>query len=276
MVIRPGVLLAGMLCLPGFAAAPSPREIVKNAAAAAERDWNRAPEYSYCEREVVTNGRSKTVRTQQVLMIDGSPYKRLTAVDGRSLSSEQQADEERKLEAETARRAAESAEVRDRRIAEFARRHQRDHALMKEIPEAFEFRIIGERNAGGRRVWVLAAEPRPGYRPASLYGRVLKSMRGTLWIDQQNTEWVRVEGEVFEPVTLGRFLAKVQPGTKFLLEQAPVAADLWLPIRFSLRVDSSVLLWSRRSARDETYWNYQPGSQAAALGCAVPAKRLTR
>jgi hypothetical protein len=101
-------------------------------------------------------------------------------------------------------------------------------------------------------------------------------MRGTVWIDQRDYRWVKVEAEVFKPVTLGRFLAKVQPGTKFLLEQAPVAADLWLPIRFSVRVDSSVLLWSRRSARDETYWNYQAGSGPAASGRAEPRKQLTR
>jgi hypothetical protein len=275
MTTRPLIVLAG-LALPCVAAAPSPREIVKRSVVAMERNWSRAPEYSYSERDVERNGGSQTVRTHEVLMIGGSPYYRLTSVGGRGLSPQQQAEEDRKLRTEIASRNSESAEARSRRIAEFARQRQQDHALMREMAEAFDYRILGERTVANRRVWVLTAVPRPGYQPASLQMRVLKGMRGTLWIDQQDFQWVKVEAEVFAPVAFGMFIAKVQPGTKFVLEQAPVAPGLWLPAHFGIRVDSSILFWTRRTTRDETYWNYQPGPQAAALGAGAAAEPFTR
>lgn len=54
-------------------------------------------------------------------------------------------------------------------------------------------------------------------------------MRGTLWIEKSTFQWVRVEAEVFRPVSIEGFLAQVQPGTRFLLDQAPVSETSGYP-----------------------------------------------
>jgi len=46
-------------------------------------------------------------------------------------------------------------------------------------------------------------------------------MTGHLWIDQRDSQWVRVEAEVVRPVSFFGFFAKVGKGTRFLLEQEP-------------------------------------------------------
>jgi hypothetical protein len=66
-----------------------------------------------------------------------------------------------------------------------------------------------------------------------------------------------VTAAVFRPVAFGLFLAHVQPGTEFTLEEAPVEGDLWLPAHFQVKVDAKVLLWSRRSVDNETYSDYR-------------------
>ncbi|HLY20412.1 MAG TPA: hypothetical protein VKR61_24465 [Bryobacteraceae bacterium] len=84
-------------------------------------------------------------------------------------------------------------------------------------------------------------------------------MRGKMWIDEQQYQWVKVQAEVFRPVTFGLFVAQVEPGTEFALEQKPVAPNLWLPSHFSMQVKARVLrYWSHNSADDETYWDYKP------------------
>lgn len=269
MKLLPG-LLAGLLAVPCFGAALSPREIVRRSVAMMERNWTHAPEYSFREHDVETSGDSRTTKTQQVLMIDGSPYYRLISRNGRPLSAQEQAEEERKLRQEAARRQGESAEARARRIAQYKEERRQNQALLREMAEAFNYRMAGERMVEGRRVWVLEASPRAGYHPKSFQTRVLKGMRGTMWIDQRQFQWVKVEAEVFRPVAFGLFIAKVQPGTKFELRQAPVTEDVWLPSHFSMRVDSSILWWDRRSTDDETYSNYQPMNETTAAG---PARR---
>ena len=49
-----------------------------------------------------------TVKTYEVLMVDGSPYNRLIAINDRPLSQGDQAEEERKLRDEIRRRKHES------------------------------------------------------------------------------------------------------------------------------------------------------------------------
>ena len=130
---------------------------------------------------------------------------------------------------------------------------------------------MGEQESGGLKVWELAATPRPGYQPKSTHTRVLTGMRGTLWIDEATYQWVKVEAEVFRPVSFGLFIAKVRPGMGRSLEQAPVGNGLWLPRHFSMRVDASILFWGRKSSDDETYLNYRPMNERAASngGAAV-------
>jgi hypothetical protein len=61
------------------------------------------------------------------------------------------------------------------------------------------------------------------------------------------------------------FLARVGPGTRFLLEQEPVAGDLWLPKHFSMHVNASALGFiNEDSVDDETYRDYRPMPQTSA------------
>ena len=81
-------------------------------------------------------------------------------------------------------------------------------------------------------------------------------MRGKMWIDAEQYQWVRVHAEVFRPVAFGLFIAHVEPGTEFTLEEKPVQSGLWLPSHFSMQVRANVLFLSRNSNDDETYSNY--------------------
>jgi len=114
--------------------------------------------------------------------------------------------------------------------------------------------------------WILDAEPRPGYEPSDHEGRVLKGMKGRLWIDKATNQWVKVHAEVVKPVTFYGFLAKVGPGTEFELEQTPVADGVWMPKVFNVSVHASALgFLSENSTDNETYRDYQPMPQASAL-----------
>jgi hypothetical protein len=92
--------------------------------------------------------------------------------------------------------------------------------------------------------------------------KVLKGMRGRLWIDEASGQWVKVQAQVIQPVSLFGFFAKVHPGTRFLLEQEPVAHHLWLPKHFVTHVSASALgFFNEDSTDDETYSKYEPMSQ---------------
>jgi len=231
--------------------------IIQRSVEANERDWKADPQYSYVERDV-QNGVN---RTNQVMMIEGSPYYRLVAIDDQPLSKEEQAKEEQKLQQAIAQRKRESPQQRAARIAQYEKDRRRDHLMMEQLTQAFNFTLEGEQKLGANDVYVLRATPRPGYIPPNRDTRVLTGMNGTLWIDRQTYQWVKVEAHVIHPVAIEGFLARVEPGTQFELEKAPVANGVWLPKHFAMKAHAKVLgLFSHKQQEDDTYWGYQKGT----------------
>jgi hypothetical protein len=257
-------------CAFGASAQISASEIVARSVANTKADWQAAPHYDFTERDVeIKHGRG--VKTYRVMMIDGSPYNKLISVNGKLLGASQAAAEEKKLREEIASRQQEKPEDRAKRVGEYQEERRQDNALLQSMVHAMNFRLSGEATVDGRRCFVLEGTPRPEYRPTSRETKVLKGMRGTMWIDQQAYQWVKVRAEVFRPVAFGLFIAQVEPGTEFTLEQKPIAGGLWLPSHFSMRVKAEVLhLWSHDTNDDETYWDYQPASPNRLVATATP------
>jgi len=248
-------------------AAPNPEDIIRKSVATIQSDWAQTPRYSYLERDAETKRHSSAAaKTYRVLMIDGSPYNLVTAINDESLSAGDKAAEQRKLQKEIEKRQKESEWERQRRIAKYLKESNRDHEMLQKMVDAFVFHLAGQAQVEGHACWILNAEPRPGYEPNDHEGRVLKGMKGRLWIDQATNQWVKVHAEVVRPVSFYGFLAKVGPGTEFDLEQAPVADGVWLPKAFHVRVNASALgFFSENSTENDTYRDYQPMPRALAL-----------
>ncbi len=263
------------LCLACAAATlerPDPQQLVRRSVEAIEADWSQAPNFAYQERDVQSkHDGTPTTKTYEVLMIEGSQYNRLIAVDDKPLSPGQQMEEERKLRLEMDKRARESPRESAKRIANYQKERDRDHAMLKNMVDAFDFQFAGEETVNGYDCWVLDATPKRSYQPKDRETKVLTGMRGRLWVEKSQYQWVRVRAEVFKPVSLFGFFAKVGPGTRFQLEQAPVADNLWLPSHFSMRVNASAFGFiNENSSDDETYGKYVPAGKATA---EVPSER---
>jgi hypothetical protein len=228
--------------------------IIQRSVEANEQDWNAAPLYDFTERDVSPGGS----RSYEVMMIEGSPYERLIAVNGVPLTDGQQAEELRMMESVTAVRRAESEQQRAQRIARYERERKRDHLLLDQLAIAFDFELLGKQQLGSYEVYVLKATPRADYQPPELDAEVLRGMEGKLWIDTESFQWVKVTAQVIHPVSIGGFLARVERGTRFELEKMPVRDNIWLPAHFTMKAHARVLFFfSRRTAKDETYFDYR-------------------
>lgn len=240
------------------------QEIIQKSVAETQADWNEAPKYAFTEHDIISKrDNPKTTKTYEVLMIEGSPYDKLIEMGGHPLSKSEQQAEDRKLRAEISRRQHESTRDRAKRIAKYQRERAQDHAMMREMVRAFNFQLVGEPVLNGHATYQFQATPKPGYVPKTRETKVLPGMRGTLWVDKETCQWVKVEAEVIRPVSFYGFVAKVGPGTRFELEQEPVAGNVWLPKHFSVRVNASVFgVFSENSTDDETYRDYRPMTKA--------------
>ena len=240
--------------------------IIQRSVAANEADSKVAHEYDYVERDRQKGGGTKT---SEELMILGSPYERLLAVNGKPLFPEQQAQEQQDLETILVKRRKESQQRRGERIAKYEKERESDNLLMEQLTKALDFKLVGEQKLGPYEVYVLKATPRPGYKPPNNEAKVLTGMEGKLWIDKKTFQWVKVEATVIRPVSIAGFLAEVEPGTHFELEKAPVTDSIWLPKHFAMKSEAKVLFFfTRKSQADETYSGYHKPLpvQASAAG----------
>jgi hypothetical protein len=236
--------------------------IIRYSVEANARDWQAAPDYDSFERDQQPTGGS---RTYEDLMISGSPYQRLVAVNGKPLAAAQQAEEQAKLDAEIARRHNESSEDRAARIAKYEKERKRDQLLMDQLTQAMNFTLVGEQKLYAYQVYVLKAAPRVGYQPPNMESEVLTGMQGKLWIDKQTFQWVKVQAQVIRPVSIEGFLAEVEPGTRFELEKRPVENGIWLPSHFAMKAQAKIFfLFPTRSQVDETYYGYRKASATQA------------
>jgi hypothetical protein len=251
---RAGLCVVVVLPAMVYCASADVQTIIRKSVEANEADFQAAPKYSNYERDRTSQG-SKTF---EVLMIDGSPYQRLIAVNGKPLPKQDDAKERQKLQQAIAERKAESADKRKGRIEKYEKDRARDHAMMRELTKAFQFKLIGQRKLRGFNVYVLGATPRPGYNPPNMETQVLTGMQGELWIDSATYQWVKVTAEVIHPVSIEGFLAQVEPGTQFELEKMPVNDNIWLAKHFAMKSQAKVLFMINRSSQeDDTFWNYK-------------------
>jgi len=235
--------------------------IIQKSVAATEEDFKLAPQYNHKEQDRTSEG----PKTYQVTMIEGTPYQRLIAVNGRPVSPQQAEEEKKKQEKAVRERRAESAQQHQERIAKYEKERKRNHAMMEQLTRAFKFQLLGQGKARGFTVYILKATPRPGYQPPNLETQVLLGMQGELWVDVKTYQWVKVTARVIHPVSIEGFLAEVEPGTQFELEKSPVASGVWQVTHFSMKSQAKVLhLFNRVSSEDDTYFDYRPAAENLA------------
>ncbi len=219
-----------------------------------ESNWRAATAYAFSKRERDDDG----VRTYRVMMMLGTFYQELLTVNGRPLSAADRVKEHDKRARELDRRRSESPERRANRLRKFQEDRDREHRIFEAIPRAFSYTMLGQRRDGDRIVDVLVGRVRPSYDPPTVEARVLMAMNIEIWIDPRSLQWTRVTALVTAPVSIGGFLASVDRGTRFELEQAPVGAGVWLPKRFETRQRGSFLLmFHHRSDDVDEFFDYR-------------------
>jgi hypothetical protein len=108
------------------------------------------------------------------------------------------------------------------------------------LPDAFDFRLVGDGSLDRHSIFIIEATPRRGYHPRSLTAKLFRSVKGRFWVDQQDHQIVKVEAEVMDTISVGLFLVRVAKGSRAVLEMTRVTDGVWLPDR--LQVSASARL----------------------------------
>src|SRR5258708_6647094 len=163
------VLLFSLTLLAAFS--QDARDIVRRSVARDQRNWELTRNYTYVEstndREFDGSGKLKKEESEvyEVSYLYGQRYHHLVQKNGKPLDAKDDRKEREDLAKFTAKYEHETEEHRKRRLADFEKNSQKQREFAKEIPDAYDFRILGEEQVDGRETWVIAHEPHPGHRP---------------------------------------------------------------------------------------------------------------
>jgi hypothetical protein len=241
-------LLSLVALVPIVLAAEDAREIVRRSVQLDQRNTDAARNYTFLQRQLERqyDGAGKVkeekLRTWDVTMQDGSPYRRLVARNDQPISAEDQRSEQEKLERNLAERRKETPAQREHRIADWERRRQKQREPLKELPDAFDFRLVGEENLNGGEAYVIDATPKAGYKPKSSSTSYLPKMKARFWIDKKDYQWIKMDAETLDTVTFGAFLLRVAKGAHITMEQLRVNNEVWLPKRIALQGSARLFL----------------------------------
>ena len=113
---------------------------------------------------------------------------------------------------------------------------------MREVAEAYIFKLVGTESVGGREAWVIDGEPRPGFVPHMKEAKFLSKFRGRVWVDKSDLQLAKMDVECLDTVTWGLFLARFHKGSRFTLEQTRVNEEVWLPRQLAAKIDVRLAL----------------------------------
>jgi hypothetical protein len=225
--------------------APSAKEIIQQSVRRNMLNYERLQNYTYFEhdeeRSYDKHGKlTKTERhTFEVLILGGHDYERLVDHDDKPLSPKEAMKEQEKMDKEIAQRQRETAEEKAK--IEKERRAQRK--FLDEIPEEFNFQLLGVENVSGKPAWVITGDPKPGYQPKDRGAKLIAKMRGKIWVDQSEYQWVRIEAQAVGTLSYGFGLLRINPGATVRFEQTRVNDEVWLPASASIKVDGRAALF---------------------------------
>jgi len=191
-----------------------------------------AHHYRYIEKDISSDGS----RTSVQIATRHGYVDRLIAVDGKPPSKEQLEKNGQLLQ-----NLLTSAQLRESRFKDQRSNVRRRDNVIKDVPNAFIFTYDGRSKEG---LIKLKFRPAPNFKPSTRQSLILQGMAGEVWVDPSTQRMAKIDGVLIKDVTIGwGFLAKLNKGGRFLMEQTRGPNGTWHQELLSVHFDGSVLIF---------------------------------
>ena len=249
-----------------------PKEIVRRSMEIDRRTLELARNYTCQQREVIKhldkhgNVKSTELKTYDISFYYGEEYSRLIMVDDKPLSDKEKKKEDEKLEKFLSKLRNESPEDRQKRSDKEKKERQESRAYRLDVANAYDFRVVGEEELEGVNTWVIEATPRRDFKPTQPHADILKKIKGKMWIDKKEYNWIRVEAEATDTISLGLFLFRIHPGSRFNFQQLHLNNEVWLLRKLYINGGARIaLLKNEAIEQEDTFSNYRKFSSTVTI-----------
>ena len=187
--------------------------------------------YTSVERSARTGGhlwKENVAETQDGLL------RRLVEEDGKPLTADRTAQEDRRIAALVADPDELRDEDADRRADE-----ARLGKILDILPEVFLFTADGMQDGCVR----IAFRPNPAFTPSNYDERIVHGMGGTILVRMPAERLCGIEGHLIDRVSFGfGILGHIEKDSRFRVTRTPVTATDWKSTRIEVHIDGKILL----------------------------------
>ena len=160
--------------------------------------------------------------------------------------------------------------------AKFDRRLRDHNELVDDAPKAFRLTWAGREtrtDANGahtaRTYMKFLLDPNPDFKPTSRFAASFQHVHATLWVDEAEAQFARLEADIATDITFGGGVAgKVYHGGRVMMVQEEVAPGIWLPTLYDYELDGRKFLFAfgvHERTEITRYRRVGPPSQAAEI-----------
>jgi hypothetical protein len=240
------------------------RELIRQTAEKDMENDKRQRDYTYIQREeehkLDGKGQVKSTetKTSEIMQLYGEPVERLVAKDDKPLSDKDAKKEEEKIQKLIEKRKNESEEDHKKREAKEEKEREENRQFVREVADAYNFRMAGIESLAGRDTYVIDGEPKPGYQAHLKEAKILPKFRFRAWIDKDESQWKKLDIQCIDTVSFGLFLARIHKGSRIIIEQTRINDEVWLPQHINVKVDARLALLKDFNLEDDiTYRDYK-------------------
>lgn len=234
-------LIFAVLC-PGSQAqsstSPDPEALIKEVMANQRQLEERRKNYIFHrrdeEQDADESGKVKktTVREYEVYFVGPWQIERLEAKDGKALDD----SENKKQDKEVAKQEKDARERIQK--TEHGDPPEKDELTPAKFLAADRFFNLRRDTLNGHEVYAFDFEPRPDFKPHSLSDKILQALGGTLWVDEQAKQPVRLEAHLLSGLKLAAgIVGSVKPGATVIFEETKINDEVWMPSYGEVHLD---------------------------------------
>jgi hypothetical protein len=182
--------------------------------------------------------------TFEVTPLEDGDYRRLIKKDGQPLSEKESRNEQQKLDESIQKRSRLSKSERENLEKKRSERRRKEEQLWDEGLKAFDLVLSGDEQLDGRKTLTFIVTPRASYVPRDSDLKILKLIKGKIWVDEVEAQINRAEIEFIQDFKLGAgFLAKVNRGSTLKVWQRKVNDEAWFPYHSEVVANGRVLVF---------------------------------
>ena len=240
------------------------RDLIREAAEKDIQNDKKQRDYTYIQREEEhkldgkDRVKSSESKTFEIMVLYEEPVRKLIAKDDKPLSESDARKEDEKVQKIIEKRKNESDNDRQKRLEKRDKEQEDGRQFVKEIADAYIFRFVGEESLEERKALVIDADPRPGYEPKMKDAKFLPKFHFRVWLDEAEKQWVKLDIQCVDTVSVGLFLLRLHKGSSIQIEQVRVNDEVWLPRHVTLKLDARLaLLKGLNISEDVTFRDYR-------------------